>query len=135
MRWWENHKDFLISRFKNLKNAISHRPKQLIDTRRERRISESLVCNVLIINWGLTLKELINAELISAELIFAEVNIAELFNSSKISSAKSFQNQPSAKSSSEKNLFFKTKHASEFGKALDAGKLLENIEVPLPLGD
>ena len=35
----------------------------------------------------------------------------------------------------KKNLFFKTKHASEFGKALDAGKLLENIEVPLPLGD
>ena len=34
-----------------------------------------------------------------------------------------------------KKYFFKTKHASEFGKALDAGKLLENIEVPLPLGD
>ena len=48
-----------------------------------------------------------------------------LFKSALISDTKFVQNQPSPKISSEKFFFFKTKHASEFGKALDAGKLLE----------
>ena len=56
-----------------------------------------------------------------------------LFKSVRISATKFFQNQPSAKISSEKCFVFKAQYASQFGKALVAGKLPENIGVPLRL--
>ena len=69
------------------------------------------------------------------ELIFAELIFADFVQIAKISAAKFFQNQPSAKISSEnffnKIFVFKIQDASKIRKALDAGKLSENIEVPL----
>ena len=71
--------------------------------------------------------------LICAELLFVELDFAD---PQKLVPQKFFKisyPQTLVPKSFSKTYVFKTQHASKIGKALDAGKLPENIEIPLRL--